>query len=143
MRATTTFLTSTRTLHPPSPEQTVFLQLPRPQARQASLAVTLSASTLQGYRFVTWMPKADMFPSKRSNPVQLPQAGPSKSTKSPKKPKPEAMRRHTSPKNQRRPSLASQRRRSAFDLFGDDEELQDAESKIGWCEICLKHCKVH
>ena len=31
----------------------------------------------------------------------------------------------------------------SFDLFGQDAELQEAESRIGFCDICLKHCNQH
>lgn len=34
-------------------------------------------------------------------------------------------------------------RSPSFDLFGDDEELQEAESRIGFCDICLRQCQVH
>ncbi|KAI9726488.1 MAG: hypothetical protein M1828_001310 [Chrysothrix sp. TS-e1954] len=55
----------------------------------------------------------------------------------------------TSPKERRSRMHSTQsrplnpRRQSSFDLFGADSELQEAEPKISFCEICLKSCDVH
>lgn len=40
-------------------------------------------------------------------------------------------------------SVPTRKRRSTFDFYGADEELQSAESRIAYCALCRKHCNVH